>query len=691
MRVKSLELNNYGAFYGKHELPLANRGLTMVLGRNLDEPCMDSNGAAKSTMFKALDWCLFGEVPGGDHADSIINEEAAKDCYVTARLEEDDGTALTVQRSRKLTGAPRNLQVWCNAIEVTTLDDKETQRILETHLGVDREVFHAAVYYAQDDTFNFADAKDSERIEILTKVLGLGQLDAWLETAKEKLGELEGSLAAGRELRMRLEGQVAALKSVSLEPQIMQWEQEHAGKIAHLQAQDAEIAAYVVQAAKGLEGEATARSELARLESLLPAGIGMVIIPAHLQAEVTNATAEARLVDQRLRLANEAVSRLRMKRLDVPCPACGQNLTAEHLNGESLRAGKELGEATRACEAASYRLKAAQDAHAAALNEVTRQQQQAQAAREAAAQAVVPQRLAVQQYDKIRAYLDQTVVTQSQIRASLAREQAATNPHHQARVQHEHMIRETETQLLNAGNQLVTREEEAKYLEFWVQGFGAKGLKSYILDTRLQEMTDAANEWIRILTGGTIWVRFETQTMGRSTKTLSNKINVRVFRYNRNGTIRERNYRSWSGGEKKRVAWGISFGLSRLVAKRASKTYDMLVLDEVFKYVDRAGRKAVMEMLRVIRREKSSVFVIEHDADFQGAFEHRLLVCKENERSRIEEEKHGEATSSEQPTPKAKPRRTPTSDSVPADAGVLGRGGPPRRRAKSGSAASSGG
>jgi len=151
----------------------------------------------------------------------------------------------------------------------------------------------------------------------------------------------------------------------------------------------------------------------------------------------------------------------------------------------------------------------------------------------------------------------------------------------------------------------------------------------------LQEMTDAANVWVRVLTGGTIWVRFETQRLGRSTKKLSNDINIRVFRYNPNGTVTERNYKSWSGGEKKRVSWAIDFGLSRLVAARATKRYDLLVLDEVFKHVDAAGGEAVVEMLRQLRQEKSSIFVIEHGSDFQSHFENRVLIRKQGGRSQI--------------------------------------------------------
>jgi DNA repair exonuclease SbcCD ATPase subunit len=199
-----------------------------------------------------------------------------------------------------------------------------------------------------------------------------------------------------------------------------------------------------------------------------------------------------------------------------------------------------------------------------------------------------------------------------------------------------------------------------------VEGFGPKGLKNYILDTKLQAITDAANHWVQLLTGGTIWVRIETQTLARSTGSLRNKINVRVFRHMPDGNIRERNYRSWSGGEKQRVSLGIDLGLSSLIASRSRKKYDILILDELFRHLDGAGREAVMELLHALKREKSSVFVIDHDSEFQAQFERRLVIHKLNGKSTITttEATNDRGTGTEEAS--AQPRAAAQDDHVPA-------------------------
>jgi len=188
VKFLSLVLENYGSYYGRHELALSGLGLVLVLGKNLDEPRMNSNGSGKSTPWEAFDWCLWGVIPRGDHVDSIINEEAGKNCLVGVRFEDDLGRLVQVERFRKWKDAPdgkeTGLRLTVGGENQTCLDVDETQAKLEAILGLDREVFHAAILFGQNDNWRFADGTDSERIDILTRVLQLGEIDGWLEKAK---------------------------------------------------------------------------------------------------------------------------------------------------------------------------------------------------------------------------------------------------------------------------------------------------------------------------------------------------------------------------------------------------------------------------------------------------------------------------------------------------------------------------
>jgi energy-coupling factor transporter ATP-binding protein EcfA2 len=88
--------------------------------------------------------------------------------------------------------------------------------------------------------------------------------------------------------------------------------------------------------------------------------------------------------------------------------------------------------------------------------------------------------------------------------------------------------------------------------------------------------------------------------------------------------------------------------------------------------VDARGGEAIIEMLHHLQREKSSIFVVEHDAEFKSQFENRVLVRRENGISRILEEsdvQKEKAAPSESDNvrglAKKKPKRTPRRKSVP--------------------------
>jgi DNA repair exonuclease SbcCD ATPase subunit len=633
MKIISVTLNNYGPYEGQHTFYLDDRGLLLVLGDNQDEPRMNSNGSGKSGVFDAMDWCLFGKVPRGDHADSVINERVRKDCWVVTRMN-DNGVNAAVRRAR----APKGLSFAIDGEPETALDDAETQRRIERWLGLDRDVFHAAVLYGQLDLTRFADKRDSDRIAILTKVLQLEEIDQYLENAKtiraEKAVEYEEKMSS----LQRLEGQLTAYRSQDYAREAADW--------SDMRAERLRVATQVLndKLAEIEKWKAVAAQEhtvAARERQVLLSRVTLDLSSYDTQLSTLGADRDRqRLAQGRAKAEGDRLNQRRDKvlKMEGDCNECGQPITREHLNSELFKIDSAVSAQREFWTEASQQLGTIE---ASIQSVVAAKEQQRQAHYEADKQANLAW-AEVQQFKKhvadAKAFVAQaTEYVAATLRPQMEKTRTGDNPFHAKQAEVDQAIVRLELEKKGIQQEASVIESNLALYDFWVQGFGSKGLKSYILDTKLTELTTAANKWVHLLTGGTIWVRFETQTMGRSTKKLANKLNIRVFRYNRNGSISERNYRSWSGGEKQRISLGIDFGLSRLVARRASKTYDLLILDELFKHLDQAGREAVMEMLQVFRQEKSSVIVVDHDETFQEAFENRVVIRKQNGCSRIEE------------------------------------------------------
>jgi DNA repair exonuclease SbcCD ATPase subunit len=599
------------------------------------------HNSGKSTIFDALDWGLYGEVPREDHVDSVIHDGVAS-CRVAVEVLADGGEPLKTQRIRER-DKKTTLSINWGGVQREVLDLAESQKILEGILGMDREVFHAAVYFSQDAIWNFMDATDAQRIEILTRILGLGNLEEYRERAKQKLDALKLQQQGLVGKQQQLQGELSALQGIDFSRQFADWDERHAVALSN-------FAVRIETAKRGL-AEATIGDPktIIQLEEKVRAIQTNRVDLKNSWEHIGEAKGsrdkwimQQRLAEDKLRDGQKRIDTLRGQS-GATCSACGQVISGDHVAREIMQEEQRLlvarGEVATAEAAVEqwvrevlrtevvYQHAVQEDAiarqvHQAAMQEAVRQLEVAKAANRVWRQAQQALDLAQGDYQ---------------------REQQAQNPYVQKMQEHQTRVAYLGQKQAEFTAELDTLSRTTAYYEFWHKAFGPRGLVSYVLDFRLNELTAAVNTWVKILTGGTFWVRFETQTLGRSTGKLANKINPRLFRWNQDGTISERNYRSWSGGEKRRVAWAVDFGMSRLVAARARQSYDLLILDEVFNHVDSAGGEAVVEMLRGLRAERSSIFVVEHDSTFQSHFDRQILVVRQNGCSFVDAEKQATA------------------------------------------------
>jgi len=642
MQIERIVVENYGSLFGHHTFSLNNRGLTFVCGDNQDEPRMNSNGAGKSTIFDALDWGLFGVIPKEDHVDSIINDEVNR-CNVVVHLN-DDGIPLVVDRSKER-GKSGTIKYWKNGQLVETLDPKETQRLLELELGLDREVFHATVLYGQNDVFHFADTKsDTKRMEVITKILQLSEIDDLLASTKEIVKALDNEIASHRFELAQVEGQLTVLlpQVDSIQVESQKWENERA---AALQASIKQLDGFKVNIEKAQAVVALEDRVKAMTSVLNPMGATV-----YDWGDFDRRIADARAIENNC-IAKLSTTELEGKNTRAKlnslgtgvCSECGQELpNKEHIEAETLKLEARVETLRQQYLIEQQALQVAIQKREGIEDQKEEVRQQHLEAEKDLAQRDSEAKAQLREIEQAKQYLAEAQNHVANLQQLMAETHAKVNPWLVKGQEIQQQIQSAQVKQNELTVTIETKLDSLQYYEFWKVAFGPKGLKSYILDARLQELTDAVNQWVNLLTGGTYWVRFESQTMGRSTKALSNKINIRVFNYNPNGSITERNFRSYSGGQKKRISWAVDFGLSRLIAARAKKSYDLLVLDEVFKHVDEAGGEAVIEMLNCLRKEKSSIFVIEHDSTFESQFENRVLVRLKNRRtSIIEDYDHG--------------------------------------------------
>jgi DNA repair exonuclease SbcCD ATPase subunit len=643
MHIAQIVIENYGSFYGKHVLDL-REGITIISGNNKDSRTANSNGSGKSTVFEAADWCIFGVVPKDDSVDSIIPHKES-DALVIVRLLDGEDT-IVIERSRHRTkkSGKTVLKVWKNNDALTALDVSQTQQIINQLIGLDRRIFHAAVFFGQNDTWSFAQARESERLDLLLKILDLELLDELADVAKKHAGEYKTRLDTAVQRKQQAETAIGDLRAMAMEldTSIVTWQQNQQKTIADIMNRVQPITERMhVLWQTVLQHEETVRANHSMAQQQFALTPPIEYDNSPLQQAVHEADTAHIQWNKTLAVSANEVRRLakEIKHMDnlmqsghSVCSQCKQPISLSVAQHEKQRLmalqaeeQKKLTEADAALNGWAQKKRELEQQHSNHLAA------HAQAYQE---QMTVMQEANAQLQEVIRAKTEYDRLTQDRnfLIQDVEKRKLEQNPWIAQKTAMAADIVKRDNELALLEQEIKTMRIDVDHYEFWKQGLGNKGLKSYILDSKLAEMNAHVNEWLELLTGGDIWVQFLTQTITKANK-VKNELTIRVYIRDASGLVIDQNFNSWSGGEKKRIGWAIDFGLSRMLAGRAQKVWKTLVLDEVFKHVDERGGQAVMDMLRVLRVEKDYIAVIEHNPVFKDDFDHNLEVTKKQGKS----------------------------------------------------------
>ena len=102
----------------------------------------------------------------------------------------------------------------------------------------------------------------------------------------------------------------------------------------------------------------------------------------------------------------------------------------------------------------------------------------------------------------------------------------------------------------------------------------------------------------------------------------------------RNGSVID--YKSMSGGEKKRLDIIIILAFQRFQIESSGVSTNLIVLDEIFDALDQRGIQNVLNCLESLYPDDTAIYVISHNDSLKSSFSSVVKVIKENGISRIE-------------------------------------------------------
>ncbi len=157
------------------------------------------------------------------------------------------------------------------------------------------------------------------------------------------------------------------------------------------------------------------------------------------------------------------------------------------------------------------------------------------------------------------------------------------------------------------------------------RAFGKDGVPALLIEQALPQIEARANELLDRLSGGSMSVRFATQTAYKDARRSDLKETLDILISDSAGT---RDYEMYSGGEAFRVNFAIRLALSEVLAQRAGARLQTLVIDEGFGSQDTAGRQRLLEAINLVRPDFAKILVITHIDELKDAFPSRLEVEK---------------------------------------------------------------
>jgi len=582
MYISEVSVRNFMSFKDGG-FKFKNGGMTLIRGEN---------GVGKSSVpCDALSWCIFGQTVRGARGDEVVNRQIKKNCVVSATLKAH-GKVVEITRTRKDESLGNSLVWSVDGEERRGGTEKMTQDDILEFLKVDFNLFRCSVLFAQEETFNFVSATDREQKNILGKIRRV-DFDERLKNIKTKLAEIEQDVNEKMRDIDKIEG------SIPSDDEIADWK-EREGSYDEVVSEKIKTNKKVILDAKNRLAEIPEIGDdeyyLKEIE-IKEGGVEALETKARsLSVKVAKVSAKVATLEEKVEEALE---------VEGKCPVCFQETDPDLIAGVVLKDRDEIERLNGLVEKGSERLKSLGKKVLLKKKSLKKLKRSREECREAAIES-----------DKLREIIRHRQKTIEDL-------EAAVNPWTDR-------LMEAENKELKSRSKIKSIEASLKRIShtraiwgFWRDAFGNAGIKSFLFDSLCATLTDKTNHYLSIMSDS-ISVEFDTQTTLKS------------------GEVREKfecvvcvggekmPFRTYSGGEKRRISLAVDMALSDLMTEYYGDEFNVVVFDEQDFYLDGNGRDGFLALLKEISQKKH-VIVISHDEELKSFFEDTVDIVKDSD------------------------------------------------------------
>lgn len=626
-KLQKVTLEGFLSFRDKADFEVQD-GIWLVLG---ESDVFLSNGSGKSSLFDSIFYCLYGKTTKGLVGDDVINLEIGKNCKVSIELQDSKTNAvLEVERFRKYGTIGNGLIVKENGKRLEGNVQILEEKLLGI-LGYDYDFFLNTVYYSQEMTEFFASSSDSEKKSFLDSVLQTEKYGVALKYVRKDLSDLNAKIKDTELTKKIFEDEilVIAQEIVSLEQNGEVFEDERGVRLNELES--ARITLIENCSVFNIEKiEKTA--EIDRTEEKLGK------VSKFLEDSVADfnkrkeifVLESSKLREQMSVLLNgistkEAkIKNLVKQKVNVTCENCGNLITEGSKEKYVEILNQEVTE-----------LSSKQNVLAESLAILNKRQEEDRLKFE---QDVLDFRSAKVNLESsllnIRKRLNEINEKVNSLNLQLAENKAVILVKQNAvnifeKYKEEKVVSKDskKEKIIFCDKFLKESVSNKKLYEFFEDAFSTKGIKSLLSYDFCKIFNQEIFSIMSVLSGGFLEINLQGQTKLKSGE-LSEKLFLGIKL-----SGREMQYLNLSGGEKRRVDIAVMITLNKIVRRMYNINFGLLgvlILDEIFSFLDSSGEENVFYILQEVSKNVRSIFVITHTNELTSYFDNKIVVKKEN-------------------------------------------------------------
>lgn len=624
-----LEIENFCCIQ-KAKINLAKAGLTLIVGDNQDTNAAINNGAGKTTIPKALTWCLYEDTLDGDRYDEVIRW--GEDKTVVRHLVRVDKDVWRIVRSRTK-GKPRlELSVARNfkkGVGFTPIEGerKELQHRIDKLLGKDFRSFCNTTLYGEGDISRFYSATDSSKKDSVHRLLKSDIFKKAMKHIKQnhydglkkKLEALEHELDV-------LNGKLEGYDIKQIKTSHKDWEEEREDRVVQCSE---ECRNYLSDIERAKKQESASRKEYEKELKEIKKSMRTLSVQKKRCSKSTEElqTLErdiGEVVERRIKVGENIKSKEDSWFLlqGDECPTCTSDLSEGKANEYKEEITKSL--AKLKGELADLTNKDAELRIA-----ISKKYEEVEIFRNANDEIKglntrkdVLHTLLESSDDKIAVYTKERKVLAEQALKKAKKIEQEKNPHGDLLQKTEENIEKINKKISEKRSELKAVRDDFAHYGFWVKGFGPGGLPSLLLDSKMDFLSERANDYLLTLADGDISISYKTQRELKQKGQIRDEIDAQVI-------IEGIPNVKPSKAQKRKLDIASDLGLMDMAVSRNGHS-NLLMMDEVLDGMDSEGVRRVLDLIHRLRSIYPSIFVTTHEAGLLEIFERAICARKKN-------------------------------------------------------------